>query len=141
MEINDLHFSDLQIGFSQSIEIEVTQEDVDHFAALSGDISPIHVDEAFARQRGFPGRVAHGLLIGALISGLIGTRLPGSNGVLQSINLEFRRALIPPDRLHITGEIISLSEYTGQVKITVKVTDHQDHLLCVANVKTIVARE
>ena len=51
-------------------EAEITAALIDGFAALSGDRFEIHMDEAAARDHGFPGRVAHGLLVLSLIDGL-----------------------------------------------------------------------
>lgn len=49
---------------------EVTPEAIDQFAALTGDRFDIHLSDAGARTHGFPARVAHGLLILALVEGL-----------------------------------------------------------------------
>lgn len=48
----------------------ITAADIDAFAALSGDRFEIHLDDDAARKHGFPGRVAHGLLVLSLIDGL-----------------------------------------------------------------------
>ena len=48
----------------------VTAESIDSFAALSGDRFAIHMSDETAREYGFPGRVAHGILVLALIDGL-----------------------------------------------------------------------
>jgi 3-hydroxybutyryl-CoA dehydratase len=48
----------------------VTAEMIDRFAELSGDRFEIHMDEAAAIRRGFPARVAHGLLVLSLVDGL-----------------------------------------------------------------------
>ena len=52
----------------------VTLDDIDRYAALTGERHPVHMDEAFAREAGFPGRIAHGLFGLALIEALT-TRL------------------------------------------------------------------
>lgn len=48
----------------------VTAADIDRFADLSGDRFAIHMDDAAARAHGFAGRVAHGLLVLAIVDGL-----------------------------------------------------------------------
>lgn len=48
----------------------ITAEAIDSFAALSGDRFAIHMSDESARAYGFPGRVAHGILVLALIDGL-----------------------------------------------------------------------
>ena len=51
-------------------DIEVTADLIDRFADLSGDRFEIHMDDEAARRYGFPGRVAHGLLVLSLVDGL-----------------------------------------------------------------------
>ncbi|MBN2210038.1 MAG: hypothetical protein JW709_01465, partial [Sedimentisphaerales bacterium] len=77
----------LHEGREVAFEEIITPALVDNFVALSGDISPLHIDEAFSKERGFSGRVAHGMIIGAFISRLVGVHLPGANALLQSVNL------------------------------------------------------
>ena len=59
-------FADLSVGQRAGFESLVSGRDLDRFIALSGDASPLHADAAFARARGFAGRVVHG----AYLSGL-----------------------------------------------------------------------
>jgi acyl dehydratase len=62
---------DLTVGaWYETGEVDVTAAMIDAFAALTGDRFEIHMDEAAARAHGFPGRVAHGLLVLSLLDGL-----------------------------------------------------------------------
>jgi acyl dehydratase len=56
-------------------------EDVAAFAAISGDFSPLHMDDEYARGTEFGGRVVHGLLVGSLFSQLVGMHLPGKQAL------------------------------------------------------------
>jgi acyl dehydratase len=49
----------------------ITEADVAAFAGLSGDYNPLHTDEVFAQSTPFKGRIAHGLLVVAVFSGLV----------------------------------------------------------------------
>lgn len=140
MSVKEYKFEELSVGLTESLTSNVTLEDVENFAALSGDVSPIHVSEEFAKSRGFPGRIAHGLLIGARISALIGTKLPGKNGILQSCDLEFRSPLVPPDLIEITGEITGISEGTGQIILKIHVRNSSGKLIAVSKARTILRK-
>jgi acyl dehydratase len=59
------------------------------FAALSYDDNALHMSDEFAREHGFPGRVAHGMLSLATISRLIGTQLPGPGALWISQEFQF----------------------------------------------------
>jgi len=64
-------FDEFEVG--QVIRSEsrtVTADDIAAFAKLSGDFNPLHTDEAYARSTPFRGRIAHGLLVQSIASGL-----------------------------------------------------------------------
>ena len=48
----------------------ITEADVVNFAGLSGDFNPLHTDELFASSTPFGTRIAHGMLIASVASGL-----------------------------------------------------------------------
>jgi acyl dehydratase len=62
----------------------VTEADIVAFAGLSGDYNSLHVDESFARATPFGGRIAHGLLVLSIASGLT-TRLPVLHALQPSL--------------------------------------------------------
>lgn len=66
-----LFFDDVEVGQQwESLGRTLTQADIVHFAGLSGDFNPIHVDHEFARTTPFRQPIAHGLLVWAMSSGL-----------------------------------------------------------------------
>ena len=138
MEIRKLTLADLTLEQTDKITVDVLVEHIDRFADLSADHSPVHMSNNFAQEQGFSARIAHGLLIGSFISRLIGTRLPGRYGILQSVQIDFRKPLIPPETIEIMGEITSISLSTGQVTMKVTVTDSKGMLITSAQVRTIV---
>ena len=65
------YLQDLAQG--QKIESErrvVSAADIDAFCELSGDHNPLHTDDEHARAAGFAGRIAHGLLVLSIATGL-----------------------------------------------------------------------
>ena len=70
-------FDEIAVGDRASIQRTLTASDIQLFAAMSGDINPAHVDAEFADSTRFHGVVAHGMWGAALISAVLGTRLPG----------------------------------------------------------------
>jgi acyl dehydratase len=92
-----------RVGDSVRRTAHVSAELVDRFVALSGDDNPLHVDSAFARAHGFRERVAHGALLASILSGVIGTELPGAGAVLQALELSFHNPCYAED--DVTVEI------------------------------------
>ena len=56
------------------------------FEAITGDVSPIHMDAEYAQKRGYPGRVVYGMLGASLFSTLAGVYLPGEHCLLHGGN-------------------------------------------------------
>jgi 3-hydroxybutyryl-CoA dehydratase len=84
--VSGLFFEDLQLGQSAEITRAVTAADVEAFAAVSGDHNPVHMDEDFAKG----GRIIHGMMAGAMISAVVGGKLPGPGAIYLSQALRFR---------------------------------------------------
>jgi 3-hydroxybutyryl-CoA dehydratase len=70
-EMTRLFYEDLNVGDEdQSTGRTVTETDVVSFAGLSGDFNNMHIDEEFAKKTVFGTRVAHGLCVLSIASGL-----------------------------------------------------------------------
>lgn len=138
MKIAEYTLQSLAVGQIENLEVSVRPEDVTAYAALVGDCSPLHVDAAFARSRGHSACVAHGMLIGGYISALVGTKLPGRHGMMQSCDLQFRAPLIPPETLTVQGEVTNISTGTGQVALKITVKNAAGALLATGKVTSII---
>lgn len=86
--------------------VTITEAHIVGFAGLSGDLFDVHMDDDFAREAGFSGRIAHGLLGLALADGLK-TRSPVRLLGIATLgwNWSFRAALFPLDRIHARLEV------------------------------------
>lgn len=95
-------FDELTIGESASLVRVAGQNDIDLFAAMSGDVNPTHMDAAFASTDLFGHVVVHGMWTGTLISALLGTRLPGPGTIYLDQTLQFRHPVTPGDTITAT---------------------------------------
>src|ERR1700679_190682 len=84
------YYEDLKVGQSESLSHTVTERDVELFGEATGDMNPVHFDEAYARKTVFRGRVAHGALSVGFISAVMGTKLPGEGTIFVSASLVFK---------------------------------------------------
>ncbi len=110
-------FDELALGDVACIERTLTQEDVQLFAMLSGDLDPQHIDPAFAASTRFHGVIAHGMWGGALISAVLGTRLPGPGTVYLGQTLRFLAPVKLGDRLSIRVEVRAKDAATRRVTL------------------------
>lgn len=81
----------------------VTEADIVSFAGLSGDFNPLHTDEEYARATPFRGRIAHGLLVQSIASGLANQTkvFEGTIAALQEMLIRFRAPVFPGDTVHM----------------------------------------
>jgi 3-hydroxybutyryl-CoA dehydratase len=84
------YLDEIRAGQSESSEHTVTERDVQLFGEATGDMNPIHFDEAAARRSIFRGRVAHGALSIGFISALLGTKIPGEGSIFLSASIAFK---------------------------------------------------
>ncbi len=89
--IENVPCHELAVGDRAEIVRTLRQEDILQFAAVSGDWNPAHLDADYAKDTPFHGVIAHGLWGGALISAVLGTRLPGPGTVYLDQSLHFSR--------------------------------------------------
>jgi 3-hydroxybutyryl-CoA dehydratase len=101
-------FADLKIGQKASLTKTITQEDLDHFISITGDVNPLHVDKTFAEKTFFGQRIAHGMLSASLFSTLVGMHIPGLGAIYKSQTLEFLRPVFIGDTLCAWFEIIKI---------------------------------
>ena len=65
-------FDDLTLGMSAAMIRTVTDDDIVKFAELTGDVNPVHLNEAYAAGTQFQHRIAHGMFAAGLISAVLG---------------------------------------------------------------------
>ena len=91
--MNSLHgyyLEDLKVGMTATYARTITETEIVLFAGISGDDNPVHINQEFAEQTPFKGRIAHGVLTSALVSTVLGTRLPGPGAILLSLSFRFK---------------------------------------------------
>ncbi len=98
---------DIAIGMTRSLTKVVTDRDIELFAEVSTDQNPVHMDDDYARDTIFGGRIAHGMLTAGLVSAVIGEQLPGHGTVYLGQSLKFLAPVRPGDL--VTAEV----EVTG----------------------------
>jgi len=90
---------DLEIGMSRSLTKRIEDYDIRLFADVSTDRNPVHLDEDYAQETIFGGRIAHGMLTASLISAVIGEQLPGHGTVYMGQTLKFLAPVFPGDEV------------------------------------------
>jgi 3-hydroxybutyryl-CoA dehydratase len=106
-------YEDLEVDAEhKSTGRTITETDVVSFAGLSGDFNNMHIDEEFAQKTVFKGRVAHGLCVLSVASGLWFT-MPRL-ATIAFMGLEdwrFSGAVKFDDTIHITRKLVEKREH------------------------------
>lgn len=83
----------------------VTEADIVNFAGLSADFFPLHIDEEYAARSRFGRRVAHGLLVLSMATGMV----PADPEKVQALygldHVRFLRPVFIGDTIHIEMEV------------------------------------
>lgn len=104
----------IPLGHTERFTKTVSEGDILLFAAITGDLDPVHVDEEFARTTRFGGRIAHGALLVGFISTVMSrmnAHLPPPRGVSYRYEVRFARPVRPGDT--VTTEL-TLSEVRAE---------------------------
>ena len=121
-----LTLQDMAVGRTETVSWQVTGEEVDAFAELSGDHNPLHISGEYAKAKGFADRVAHGFLLGAKLSGLIGMRLPGEKCLLLEQSLSYPNPVYPGDLIEIRAEIRNIETEFALIELRVRASKQEN---------------
>ena len=123
---------DLSVGMTRSLTKEVTDRDIEMFAEVSTDRNPVHLDDDYARDTIFAGRIAHGMLTAGLVSAVIGEQLPGHGTVYLGQTLRFLGPVRPGDRVTAEVEVTAIDYARRRVTLDTR---------CLVNGRKVLAGE
>ena len=131
-------FDEIAIGDEAFVDRTLTAEDIQLFAILSGDVNPQHLDAGFASATRFHSVIAHGMLGGALISAVLGTRLPGPGTIYLAQTLDFKAPARIGDTLRISVRVIERHDADKRLKLTCSCVN-QDGITIIEGVAEVIA--
>lgn len=121
---------DLMIGQSASFSKTISETDVYGFAGITGDFNSAHVNKALAEKGIFGERIAHGMLVGSLISTVLGMYLPGPGTIYLGQTLQFRRPVRFDDTVTATVTVAEiLNKEKGIYKMNTIITNQDGELV------------
>lgn len=108
-----LTFEDFEIGAKYTSQARtVTEADVVAFAGLSGDFNPLHTDAEFAKNTPFGERIAHGMLVVAMATGMSNWTglFAGTTIALMEQVIRYKQAVKFGDTIRLEMEILEKKE-------------------------------
>ena len=139
-KFSEYTFDEIKIGQSKKFQITITESMVNDFAKISGDFSPIHIDEKYAETTTFGKRVVHGMLLASFLSRVDGMYLPGKHGLYFSQNIEFRNPCFIGDKVTVFSKVIDKSEATKIIKIE-SIISNQNNQILLQGIGRVIVRD
>ncbi|MFV0409415.1 MAG: bifunctional enoyl-CoA hydratase/phosphate acetyltransferase [Paracoccus sp. (in: a-proteobacteria)] len=138
MRLENKTFDELQIGDSAELRRLVTADDLIVFAAASGNYNTVHLPGYDTDGDGSPEEMAPGMFVASLISGVLGTVLPGPGTLYRNQVLSFL------ERAHAGEELVARvtvvdKESNGVITLRTEVLRSNDDALIVNGEAQVIA--
>jgi 3-hydroxybutyryl-CoA dehydratase len=111
-------FARLAVGQSAAMVRTVTDTDILLFAVATGDVNPVHLDQAFAARSSFGGRIAHGMLTAGFISATMAMHLPGPGVIYLTQSMRFLRPVRIGDVITTHVAVLELDPAKRHVRLS-----------------------
>ncbi len=115
--IENKTFDEIQIGDRAEMTRVLSENDIELFAIMSGDVNPAHVDAEYAKDDVFHKVIAHGMWGGALISAVLGTELPGPGTIYLNQSLSFRKPVGVGDEVTVSVAVTGKNAENNHVTL------------------------
>ena len=140
-QLANFTYEEIAVGQQASWSKQVEERDIQLFAAVSGDVNPVHLDATFAAATPFKQRIAHGMLTGAVISAALAMELPGPGSVYLSQSLRFRQAVSIGDTITVRLEVTAKQDRLKVITLDCKAYNQHDKLVATGTAEVIAAVE
>ena len=98
-------YENISVGMKVQHDYAITTAVYEYFLAAFQDHSPVHVDETYARQAGFDGKVMHGALLNGFLSHFVGMIFPGKPSLLLAVDMRFSQPSFLGDALQLDSTV------------------------------------
>lgn len=133
----------LEVGIEKEFSVPLTEEKIQMFTQISGDVNPLHLDDSFAQTHGFPSRVVYGMLTASFYSTLAGVYLPGERCLLYEVDAKFTKPVILADEeiLTVWGRIEEVNRELGFIRLKAKVRNQKGEIVSRAKIMAGVLQD
>ena len=139
--IENKTFDEIVVGQSACLSRTLTQNDIELFAALSGNANPVYVDKAFVHDDQFHKIIAHGMWGGALVSTVLGTELPGPGMVYRNQTLNFRNPIALGDTVVVTVTVRDKNAATQSLTLDCRITNQNGQVVIDGEAEVVAPAE
>jgi 3-hydroxybutyryl-CoA dehydratase len=119
-------FKEINVLDSATLDIKISEKDLQLFVDLTQDRNPLHCDPDFGRNSSFKSTIVHGLLTTSFASTLVGMLLPGKNCLILSTQFDFLKPVFLNEELTMVGVVEQKNEAGQTLKIILSVNNAQE---------------
>lgn len=123
--MNEYTYEQIDAGHREAFEVTVTEEMMEHFLQITGDVNPLHTDGGYARTRQYADRVVYGMLTSSFYSTLAGVYLPGKYSLIHSVESKFLRPVYVGDTLTVSGVVKEKEDACRMLIVKLLITDQR----------------
>jgi len=138
------YFEDFQVGDVEVTRARtVTEADIVNFAAFSGDWYPLHVDAEYAKKSPFGERIAHGMLVLSVATGLMPLYEMAIVAFYGMDKVRFTAPTKIGDTIHVELEVLETQdkgELGGVIGFKNSVKNQQGVVVTVSIMKVMLAK-
>ena len=140
--MNEYKFEDIKIGMEEKFQVSITEDMVNSFCKITGDVNPLHNDLEYAKSKGYQEKVVYGMLTSSFLSTLAGVYLPGKYSLIHEVDILFKKPVFISDSpLTIKGTVIEINEMFKQFKIKVEILNKNNEKVLRGTMKVGVLNE
>jgi 3-hydroxybutyryl-CoA dehydratase len=140
-QLTNYTYDEISIGQTASYSKLVEEKDIQLFAAVSGDVNPVHLDAQFAATTQFKERIAHGMLTGAVISAALALELPGPGTIYLGQSLRFRLPVKIGDEITVQLEVTEKRDDKGFVTLECKAVNQRGKVVASGTAEVMAPTE
>jgi 3-hydroxybutyryl-CoA dehydratase len=112
----------IKVGDRTFLRRKLTEQDIDQFASLTGDLSPLHMDNQYASSTPYGRRLVHGMFLASLVSCLVGMHLFGTRIVCLSQSFDFVQPVYAGEEVEVSGVVQHKQEATNTLVLRTQVS-------------------
>ena len=111
---------EFQLSDTYKRQFAITQDVYSDFQTCSNDRNPLHTDDLFAQNKGFPEKVMYGNILNAFISYFVGECLPTKNVIIHSQEISFKNPVFMNEKLDFEARVSGIFEAVNAVEFKYK---------------------
>jgi phosphate acetyltransferase len=134
-------YDQIKFGDTASLERTVTENDIELFALVSGDVNPAHLDAEFAAKDIFGKPVAHGMWTASLVSAVLGTTLPGPGCIYLGQTIAFTKPVFPGDTVTATVTVLEKQDKKRLVRLETVCTNQDGETVLIGEATVIAPKD